>query len=72
GDLERNMEILDEVLGLKAKKGLIDSICFNAGAALWCAGKADCVEDGIKQALDLLSSGAVANWLAECRAFYSQ
>ena len=72
GDLERNMEILDEVLGLKAKKGLIDSICLNAGAALWCAGKADCVEDGIKQALDLLSSGAVANWLAECRAFYSQ
>ena len=70
GDLERNVEILDQVFSGSANPGLIDSICLNAGAALWCAGRAEGIKEGVDEVRGLLDRGVVAAWLARARAHY--
>ncbi len=41
------------------------AVCMNAGAALYIAGKAKTIEDGVKMAENLIDSGAAAAKLAE-------
>ena len=41
------------------------AVCMNAGAALYIAGKAKTIEDGVKMAENLIDSGAAAAKLEE-------
>lgn len=49
-----------------------ESICVNAGAGLVVYGKAQTVEDGIRQAKALLADGAVLETLNRCRRAYER
>lgn len=56
GDPEENAAITKAVLG--GEKGpKRDAVCMNAGAALYIAGKADTLADGIKLAGEIIDSG---------------
>jgi len=70
GDLEENLNLLDELLAGRAPKGLEDTVCLNAGAALHVAGKASGFAEGIEQGRDLLLGGAVARKLADTKEFF--
>jgi anthranilate phosphoribosyltransferase len=52
-------------------QGLIETVCLNAGAGLFLAGRAADLKDGIGLARDLLLGGAVKRRVAEAREFYS-
>jgi anthranilate phosphoribosyltransferase len=71
GDVEENLLLLNALFRGDAPDGLIDSVCLNAGAALWIVKRAENARDGIAMAKDLLASGQVELWLREAKAFYS-
>ena len=75
GDVAVNLELLDGLVGRAGAKqvpaGLRDTVLMNAGAALWVAGKAINLKDGVGQARELLESGAVREWLDKARNFYA-
>ncbi|MDE0821668.1 MAG: hypothetical protein OSA95_11135, partial [Opitutales bacterium] len=54
----------------RANYGLMDSLCLNAGAALWIAEQAADLREGIAQARGLLTDGAVRNWMEKVCEFY--
>ncbi len=56
GDAARNAAILRDILGGAAGPGA-DVVALNAGAALWIAGRADDLPDGLTLARELLASG---------------
>jgi anthranilate phosphoribosyltransferase len=70
GDLECNVRILEDLLEGRANDGLMDSLCLNAGAALWIAEQASDIKEGIAQARGLLTDGAVRNWMDKAYEFY--
>ena len=51
-------------------KGLRDSVLLNAGTALWLAGAAGDVTDGVARARECVESGAAAEWLDTLRRFH--
>ena len=67
GKAEDNLRIFQDILDGRGKKGLVDTILFNAGAAFWVAGKAD----GVAVARELLLGGQVRDWLCSAREFYA-
>lgn len=71
GDVEENMQILDDLLAGKASKALEDTVSLNAGIALKVAGRCDSVEAGIDAAKELLLGGAVKNKISDTKQFYS-
>ncbi len=71
GDPAENFAMLQSLLAGRATRGLRDSVLFNAGTALWVAGRTPGVREGITLAGDLLDSGAVAELLRRIRAFYA-
>jgi anthranilate phosphoribosyltransferase len=70
GDLDYNEKILHQILGNEAPTPLLESLCLNAGAGLWIAGKVSDLQEGIRTARDLLSSGKVKTWLDKAQTFY--
>lgn len=75
GDLEDNLRILSALLTgdrSEVPSGLRDSILLNAGAALWAAGRASALQQGIQQADSLLGDGSVARWLERAQAFNAE
>ncbi|MGH8016902.1 MAG: anthranilate phosphoribosyltransferase [Opitutaceae bacterium] len=70
GDLEENIALLDRVLDGTAPQGLLDTIVLNAAAALFAAGRAESLRDGLGPARELLLGGAVKAWLHKAREFY--
>lgn len=71
GDLTANLAILDALLDGAAPSGLRDTICLNAGAGLWVAGKVDSIAAGIVSARTTLEGGALRDWLERARTFYA-
>lgn len=71
GSLSDNLQILDALVSGKAPRGLTDTVSLNAGAALWAAGQAASVGEGVARAQELLGSGAVGSWLQQLKTFYS-
>lgn len=71
GSLQDNLQILDALVNGKAPKGLTDTVCLNAGAALWAAGKSASVKEGVELARETVLSGAVRTWLGQLKVFYS-
>ena len=71
GSTEENLALLNEMLDGGGRPGLINSILWNAGTALWIAGIAKDPQEGIEQARKLFLGGAVKNWLQRARDFYA-
>lgn len=68
GSAEENAEILLALLDGKGKKGLLDTILYNAGTAFWVYGK----NEGFALARDILLGGALKDWLQKARDFYAE
>ena len=64
GDAAANAAIVHEVLGGKPGAHR-DVVLLNAGAALFVAGKADAIGDGMRKAADAIDSGAAFQLLTE-------
>ncbi len=58
GTPEENAQITRDILSGKDKGPKRCAVCMNAGAALYIAGKAATIEEGVKMAEDLIDSGA--------------
>ncbi len=71
GDVAYNLKILDALMDGEAPAGLEDTVCLNAGAALWIAGKADSAVEGIETARECLTDGTLQHWLSKLKKFYS-
>lgn len=56
-DIEYNSKILIAALKSEAQPAVMDAVCINAAAALWCAELCDNMNDGIKLAKDSIASG---------------
>lgn len=70
GDAPANLALLEHFLAGRAPRALADTVCLNAGAALWIAGRATDLADGLAQARHLVDTGAAAAVLARARAFH--
>ena len=67
GSAEENLEMLYRLLDGKGKKGLLDTILYNAGTALWIYEK----NEGFKLAREIVLGGALKAWLQKARDFYA-
>lgn len=70
GDANRNVQILEDLLNNRAPDGLRDTVCLNAGAALWVANRAGTLKAGVDEARRLLTSGEVQRWLQRAQSFF--
>jgi anthranilate phosphoribosyltransferase len=73
GDVEANLAMMHALLSggpSAVPSGLRNTVLLNAGVALWVAGAAVDLEDGVSKARQHLESGAVAEWLQRVRDFY--
>lgn len=65
GTPQENAKLTRDILEGKEKGAKRHAVCLNAGAALYIAGKADTIEAGVKQAEQLIDSGAAKTKLEE-------
>lgn len=72
GDLARNRELLQSLLEGKAPRALEDTVCLNAGVALWLVGHQETLSGSITAARTSLKDGQFANWLQKLQQFYAQ
>jgi anthranilate phosphoribosyltransferase len=72
GDATRNVQILEDLLDNRAPVGLRDTVCLNAGAALWVAGRTGSLKSGVDEARRLLTTGEVKKWLQRARDFFGE
>ena len=75
GDVAANLATMHALLSGVADAvplGLRHSVLLNAGAALWVAGAAPDLRQGVVRAEQTLQSGAVEDWLRRVRRFYQQ
>ncbi len=72
GDLEYNVNLLNELLAGKAPKGLEDTVSLNAGVALNIVGKASSMKEGVSMAREQLLGGSVATHLTAIKDFFAQ
>jgi len=70
GGAAHNAQILDALLDNRAPIGLRDTVCLNAGAALWVAGRTGSLKSGVDEARRLLTTGEVKKWLTRAREFF--
>ena len=70
GDVAANTAIVEAILANKGPAGLVDTIAFNAAAALWICGRAATVRDGIGEARERLLDGSVKARIAATREFF--
>lgn len=72
GTPAENRRIFSELLAGRGPRGLIDTICLNAGAAFLVAGAVDSVGDGITRARRILLDGVLRRWVERIPAVYGQ
>lgn len=70
GDVTANLATVEAILAGRGPAGLVDTIVFNAAAALHVAGRTAGIAVGIAQARELLLGGAVRAKIAATREFY--
>ncbi len=71
-DARYNANLALDLIAGAGRPALEAAVAFNAGAALYVAGKAATIAEGAKMAADALASGAVAEKLEELRCFAQQ
>lgn len=72
GTPEENAEITRNILNGTLRDGKRNAVCLNAGAAIYVAGKADSLADGIKIAEETIDSGKAIERMNEIVAFSNQ
>ena len=72
GTPEENAEITRNILNGTLRDGKRNAVCLNAGAAIYVAGKADSLAEGIKIAEETIDSGKVIERMNEIVAFSNQ
>ena len=65
GTPEENAQITRDILNGKDKGPKRQAVCLNAGAAIYIAGKAKDMEEGVKRAEELIDSGKAAQKLQQ-------
>jgi anthranilate phosphoribosyltransferase len=71
GDLDFNVNLLNELLAGNAPKGLEDTVALNAGVAFSIVGKAGSIAEGVALAREQMLGGAVAHHLIKIRDFFA-
>jgi anthranilate phosphoribosyltransferase len=71
GNPAENNALFQKLLDGTAPIGLRDTVLLNAAAALWVAGRAPSVRDGIQLAASLLDNGTVRRHAENLRDFYA-
>lgn len=71
-DARYNANLALDLIAGAGRPALEAAVAFNAGAALYVAGRAATIAEGAKMAADALASGAVAEKLEELRCFAQQ
>ena len=71
GDLATNLALTEALIGGGGPPGLADTIVLNSAVALWICGRTASVRDGLGQARELLSGGAVRRKIAATREFFA-
>lgn len=71
GDLEFNLNLLNELFAGKAPKGLEDTVALNAGVAFSIVGKVDSIKAGIELARSQMLGGAAASHIRSIRDYYA-
>ena len=72
GTPEENAEITRNILNGTLRDGKRNAVCLNAGAAIYVAGKADSLAEGIKIAEETIDSGKALERMNEIVAFSNQ
>jgi anthranilate phosphoribosyltransferase len=75
GDVAENRSLLYRLIGTEGPPvppTLHDTVCLNAGTALWVVGQVSDIQSGFRAVADHLYTGAVADWLRRAQTFYSQ
>ena len=72
GTPEENAEITRNILNGTLRDGKRNAVCLNAGAAIYVAGKADFLAEGIKIAEETIDSGKAIERMNEIVAFSNQ
>lgn len=72
GTPEENAEITRNILNGTLRDGKRNAVCLNAGAAIYVAGKADSLAEGIKIAEETIDSGKAIERMNEIAAFSNQ
>ena len=72
GTPEENAEITRNILNGTLRDGKRNAVCLNAGAAIYVAGKADSIAEGIKIAEETIDSGKAIERMNEIVAFSNQ
>ncbi len=72
GTPEENAEITRNILNGTLRDGKRNAVCLNAGAAIYVAGKADSLAEGIKIAEETIDSGKAIERMNEIIAFSNQ
>lgn len=72
GTPEENAEIARNILNGTLRDGKRNAVCLNAGAAIYVAGKADSLAEGIKIAEETIDSGKAIERMNEIVAFSNQ
>ena len=72
GTPEENAEITRNILNGTLRDGKRNAVCSNAGAAIYVAGKADSLAEGIKIAEETIDSGKAIERMNEIVAFSNQ
>ncbi|MCC5838966.1 MAG: anthranilate phosphoribosyltransferase [Opitutales bacterium] len=70
GDAEENLALFERLCTGQAPRGLEDTICLNAGVALYIAGNTTTAQAGIDRAREILRGPALADWIARARAHF--
>jgi anthranilate synthase/phosphoribosyltransferase len=71
-DARYNADLALDLIAGAGRPALEAAVAFNAGAALYVAGRVSSIAEGAKMAADALVSGAVAEKLEELRCFTQQ
>ena len=72
GTPEENAEITRNILNGTLRDGKRNAVCLNAGAAIYVAGKADSIAEGIKIAEETIDSGKAIERINDIVAFSNQ
>ena len=67
GTPEENAKVIEDIFAGKISGARLDAVMLNSAALLWVGNKADSIENGLKLAYELVSSGKALNKLNELR-----
>ena len=59
GDSDENSKIFLSLLQYQTPEPILDMVCLNAGAAFYCFGHTDSIEEGFALSKDLFAKGSV-------------